>query len=209
MKALIELHNELVEIYGYQLQVAAAINGWRDRVNQMVDNGSGTSPANTMFFGRGPGDPNSPDAEYQYRATFGDLIAASEKFGINSVLHRRYIVVLVAVAWERYRKRIARECNEKCTNAVESAVFGDLTKYRNAILHKSNRLRATPDVLRYFAKGDEVSPTPDQIDSIFRDLTDELNRIGRKYYDTDPGFAFSKRLNEPTQPSKQPERTAT
>ena len=29
MKALIELHNELIEIYGYKVQVQAAIAAWK------------------------------------------------------------------------------------------------------------------------------------------------------------------------------------
>ena len=81
-------------------------------------------------------------------------------------------------------------------NDVQSDVFHDLNKYRQAILHRSNRLGSKPKALPYFKEGDEVSPTSDQIELIFRGLIDdELNRIGREYYHTDLGFRFDKRLN--------------
>ena len=197
MKALIEFHNELIEIYGYTLQVGIAISNWRDWVNQLVNSSSGTTLSNTVSFG--PDAPNLPDAKYQYRATVGDLITASGPVGINSILHRRYILVLVVAAWEdHYRGRIARECN-LVKDDVKSAVFGDLNKYRRAILHARSKLASKPEVLPYFCKGDEVSPTFDQVDSIFRALVDELNRLGREYYHTDPELVFGGRLNNAAQ----------
>ena len=208
MKALIELHNELVSIYGYNVEVQTAIAFWNRKTTRLVNSGNGTTLSHTMFFG--PGDPNLPDTKYQYRSTLRDLITASGKSGINSIRHRRYILVLVIAAWEdHYRERIACECNKKCKNEIESAVFGDLNKYRNAIVHKRGRLDATPKALRYFAKGDEISPTSDHIDSIFRDLIDELNRLGREYYNTDPELVFARRLNNAAQTSQKPEHTAT
>ncbi|MCY4519254.1 MAG: hypothetical protein OXC13_00575, partial [Caldilineaceae bacterium] len=44
-------------------------------------------------------------------------------------------------------------------NDVQSDVFHDLNKYRQAILHRSNRLGSKPKALPYFKEGDEVSPT--------------------------------------------------
>lgn len=193
MKALIELHNELIEIYGYKVQVQAAIAAWKQLTTSIVESENGTTRSHTMFFGQG--NPEFPDAEFQYRETFGNLITASGKSGINSILHHRYILVLVYASWEdHYRGRIARECNKKSMNEVESAVFGDLGKYRNAILHKRNRLVSKPEVLPYFVKDDEISPTSDQVFSIFQDLISELNRLGREYYDRDPELVFGKRL---------------
>ncbi|MCY4521639.1 MAG: hypothetical protein OXC13_12780, partial [Caldilineaceae bacterium] len=158
MKALIEFHDDLVDIYGYTAQIETAISTWRDWMNQQVNNGGGTTLSNTLSFGN-PGDPNLPDAKYQYRATLGDLISASGKSGRTSILHRRYILVLVVAAWEDgYRPLIARECNMD-KNDVQSDVFHDLNKYRQAILHRSNRLGSKPKALPYFKEGDEVSPT--------------------------------------------------
>lgn len=193
MKALIELHNELIGIYGYKVQVQAAIAAWNQLTTNIVESENGTTRSHTMFFGQS--SPEFPDAEYQYRETFGNLITASGKSGINSIRHHRYILVLVYASWEdHYRSRIACECN-LVKDDVKSALFGDLNKYRRAILHARSRLASKPEVLPYFAKDDEISPTSDQMFAIFQDLIGELNRLGREYYDTDPELGFGRRLH--------------
>ena len=158
------------------------------------------SETRDVRFGRG--DPDSPAAECQHQTTAKDFIAGTGSSGRISILHCRYILVLVVAAWEGgSRPRIARECN-KDKNDVKSAVFGDLNKYRRAILHSRSRLTSKPEVLPYFAKDDEISPTSDQVLLIFQDLIGELNCLGRKYYATDPELVFGRKLHEPTQTSK-------
>ena len=204
MKALIEFHNSLDALYGYYAEVETAIACWHRYKTRRLS-GSGTSD---MLVGRG--DSDLPNAEYQHQTTAGASIAGTGRSGRIPILHRRYILVLIVAAWEDgYRGPIARECNKKCKKEIESDVFHDLNKYRQGVLHASGRLDETPKVLSYFAKGDEVSPTSDQIDLVFQGLADELNRIGEKYYGQDPGLVFSRKLHEPTQTSQQPERTAT
>ena len=191
MKALKQLHNDLVDIYGYKLQVQAAIACWRKELERPLATGQ-TTPSHSLLFG--PGDPNLPDAKFQYQATLGNLMAASDRSGINFIIHFRCILVLVVATWEdRCRELIARECN-KAKNDIKSDVFHDLNKYRQGILHVDNRLDEKPKVLPYLNVGDEISLTSEQMDSIFRELINELNRLGREYYDTDPDFSFDKRL---------------
>lgn len=192
MKELTDFHDEIIDIYGYMVQVGVAISQWNKMLRSQLTSPK-TTPRNTMFFGKGA--PNVPGAKYQYKRTFGELVAASEKDGITSIVHRRSVVVLVVASWEdRYRKRIADECG-LVKNDVTSDLFHDLNRYRQAILHADGRLREKPKVLRFFRKGDRVALTGEQMDSIFRKLIDELNRIGTDFYGQDPRFDFDKQLD--------------
>ena len=194
MKALKNFHQDLVDIYGYMVQVETAIGFWREKMKGLMGEG-GIAPSTLVPFGAG--DPRRPDATYQYETPMEDLIAASEKEGINYIVHHRCILVLVVASWEAcYRRRIACECEIE-EDDVKSDVFHDLNKYRHAILHAGGRLDSKLKVLRLFRKGDEVDLNTSQMGALFRDLIDELNRIGREYYHTDPEFTFEKRLHGP------------
>ena len=121
MRALRDFHDEVVDIYGYLLQVNAAIMQWHKFLNDRIAENQ-TTPQNTLFFGKG--DPNKPDSTYQYHRSFADLIAASTKGGTTSVMHRRSVVVLLVASWEdRYRALIARECGLTEKDDLKSDVF--------------------------------------------------------------------------------------
>ena len=51
-----------------------------------------------------------------------------------------------------------------------------------------------PANVRLFKRGDEVTLTNDQMDTIFREIIDELNRIGTELYGKNPRFSFDKQL---------------
>ena len=190
MKALTTLHDEISSIYGYLVEVSAALATWNGFLKDQLRSSSGMTQR-PFYFGKG--DPNDPDAEYQHVRTWGDLVSATGEDGDTFLAHRRNVVVLVAVAWEAYRKRIADECGLREPD-VTSELFADLTRCRNAIVHGGG-LRRNAKVLPFFRKGDTITLTKDQIDTIFRMLVVDLNRIGREFYDSDPGFRFDKRLN--------------
>ena len=192
MKALKHFHKDLVDILGYMVQVETAIGFWREQMKGLMGERR-IAPSTPVPFGSG--DPRQPDATYQYETTLEDLIAASEKEGINYIVHHRCILVLVVASWEDcHRRLIACECGID-KNDVKSDVFHDLNKYRQAILHAGGRLDSKPKALHLFRKGDEIVLSASQMDAIFRDLIDELNRIGREYYYIDPEFTFEKRLH--------------
>ena len=194
MKALKNFHQDLVDIFGYMVQVETAIGFWREKMKGLMGEGE-IAPSTLVPFGAG--DPRRPDATYQYETPIEDLIAASEKEGINYIIHHRCILVLVVASWDDcYRRRIACECGIE-ENDVKSDVVHDLNKYRQAILHAGGRLDSKSKVLRLFRKGDEVDLNTSQMGALFRELIDELNRIGREYYHTDPEFTFEKRLHGP------------
>ncbi len=191
MKELAKFHDEIIDIYGYMVQVSAAIFQWNKLLCSQIKS-RGTTQRNTMFFGKD--DPNMPDAKFQYKRTFGELIAASAEDGITSVVHRRSVIVLVVASWEdRYRKRIADECG-LLKNDITSDLFRDLNRYRQAILHAGGRLNGKPKVLPFFRQGDKIALTNDQMDSIFRMLIGDLNRLGMALYGRSPGFSFDKHL---------------
>ncbi|MYB52828.1 MAG: hypothetical protein F4X77_11610 [Acidobacteriia bacterium] len=190
MKALRAFHDELVDIYGYLTQVNAALMMWRGFLNERVT--GSTTPKNTFFFVKG--DPNQPDSTYQYRRTFAELVADVTEDGTTSVMHRRSVVVLLVASWEdRHRALIARECGLK-KNDLKSDLFHDLNRYRQAILHGGGRLREDAKKMPFFRKGERVNFASGHMDSMFRMVVDELNRLGVEHYDGNPGFTFDKSM---------------
>ena len=194
MKALRECHSDIIEIYGYGVQVIGALFTWHERLHNQISSGK-TKRSHRMFFG--DGDPNRPEAKYQYQRDFGYLLDESALNGPLSVIHRRSVVTLLYSAWEdRHRAMIAEEIGLNSKDDLKSDVFRDVNVYRRAIIHAGGKLRDEPKVFNFFKKGEEVSLTSKHIDLIFRRVVDELNRIGRVYYGTDPQFSFDQSLND-------------
>ena len=189
MKALVDLQREILNLYAYEVEMCGAIHQW----NKMLKTVSKGSKTGKMFVGRS--DPNDPNAKYQYAKSFRDLISASSKNGTHENTLRRTVVALTYSLWEdQYRKRIAYECGKDDRNDIKSDVFHDLNKYRQAVLHAGGRLVGTPKVIRFFGNGEEVLLTEEQMYKLFSIITDELNRIGRVYYDHDPNFSLDQPL---------------
>jgi len=192
MKELLALHEEIVAIYGYYVQVQTGVGEWHKLLKELVDT-QRTNSSNIVYFGRG--DPNSSDSRYQYVATIADLIDNSARTGRLSYIHRRSVIVFIVASWEDYyRGRIAQELRIERAD-VTSDVFRDLNKYRQAIVHARGILRANPKVILHFRRGDHVVLTDEHMDSIFRLIVDELNRLGRTLYNNEPGFKFNKGLS--------------
>ena len=195
MNALQECHRDVIEIYGYGVQVIGALFTWHKHLCDQISSGK-TKKSNRMFFG--DSNPNHPEAKYHYQRDFGYLLDMSANNGPLSVIHRRSVVTLLYSAWEdRHRALIAEEIGFKSKNDLNSDVFRDVNVYRRAIIHAGGRLRDEPKVFGFFEKGEEVSLTHKHIDLIFRHVVDELNRIGKEHYGTDPQFSFGHPLNAP------------
>ena len=153
VKELAIFRNEIENIYGYSLQVDAAISQWHKFLQHLL---SRTKATNTLFFGRD--DPNSLDSAHQYRRTFGELIIESHKNGKTSNIHRRSVLVLLVASWEdHHRAKIAAECGLDGKNELRSDLFHDLNRYRQAILHAGARLHDEPKVIGLFRRGDRVA----------------------------------------------------
>ena len=192
MKALTEFHLEVVAIYGYGVQVSAALTRWNQWINTQISSGN-TTADNQMIFGKS--DPNKSDATSVYRRTFRYLLDASKSEGKTLVIHRRSLIALLYASWEdRHRNRIAVEAGLKKKNDLGSDVFGDFRIYRNAIMHANGALGDEPKVFFFFSKGEKVVLSSDHIDTMFRTAIDELNRIGKEYFGTNPRFSFEEPL---------------
>ena len=190
MRALRDFHDDVVDIYGYLTQVNVALMMWRTFLNKRIT--GETKPQSTFFFGKG--EPNESDSTYQYRRTFADLIRDVTEIGTTSVVHRRSVIVLLVASWEdRHRKLIAQECSLQ-KNDLESDLFHDLNRYRQAIVHRGGRLRNDPKMIRFFNKGERVDLAGEHMGSIFRMVVDELNRFGVEHYGANPGFTFDKTM---------------
>ena len=184
-------HDEIIDLYGYNVQASAAIGQWHAFLKRQI-RAARSKRRSTFLFGRG--DPANPAATCHYRKTGGDPAAASEQAGAISLAHRRAGVVRVAVAWEVYRTRIAHECGRDDQD-LSSDLRMDLTRYRNAIAHRGGKLSHQPKALPFVRKGEPITLTDDQLHTIFGQLIVELNRIGNNCYGTEPRFTFDQRLN--------------
>ena len=193
MQALRELHDELVDLYGYEEETKMAsmkLQSWLEEI--LANSSAGLDSVTTL----GSGDPNNPDTKYQYKKTFRQLKEASAKDGSHAIIRRKSLVALVYALWEeKYRWRIAQECNLADRDKVESTVFQDLNKYRQAILHHNDKLGKKPQIIPLFKKGDVISPTEDHMHLLFSILIDELNQIGETYYNMNPQFSLDKPLH--------------
>ena len=192
MQALIALAREISEIYGYYSTTTSALGLLEERL--AARQSSDLRPNRRIFFGKD--DPNSHDAKYQYVQSVAHVINASKQDGTNALILSRSILVLVYALWEdKYRAAIAKDCGLSEKNDLQSDVFQDLNKYRQAIVHANGTLDREPTVLGLFKRGDVVAPTSDQMHELFVSLTDELNRIGEAHYGQSPGFSLDKQLN--------------
>ena len=144
----------------------------------------------------GIGDPNLSSTRYQYEATFEELLRNSSEGGRNVRLGRHGTIAHTYALWEEeYRAKIATECGLANKNDVRSDIFQDLNYYRQAILKRGGQLDRHPTEMHFFAKGDVVAFTKDQMRNLFAQLVQELNRIGREYYGCDPEFTLDKPLH--------------
>ena len=154
----------------------------------------GVGPDTEVSVGGKKMDPNNPDAKYEYTKTFGEFIDAFARNGSYATTRRRGLIALIyALREHRSRELIAQECN-KTRDEIESDVFHDLNKYRQAILHVGGKLDRKPKAIRFFGKGDVVSLTENHMEDLFRILIDELNRLGETYYGENPRLSLEKPL---------------
>lgn len=188
--ALTRLRDELVDLYGedqiagFQAMTARrAIGAWLQ---------GDTTINNRLSFGES--DPNEPGAVADYSISFRELLARCDPGGRHAKTTRARLIVFAYTLWENvYRRAIGDECG---VASVDSDAFGDLRRYRHAILHNKGRLQHDPDVLSVFVKGDRVEPTADQLRAVFKQLVDALNDIGARYYGANPRFKWGHRLNK-------------
>ena len=193
ISGLTRLYDELISIFASSVETEMGfllLVQWLD--DHLKEPGVDASSIARL----GKGDPNPASAAYQYEKSFGALLQDSKEGGQNVRLHRYGIISLTYALWdEKYRKIIADECELTCKDEVKSDVFRDLNKYRQAILHAGGHLDSEPTKLSFFAKGDMVSFTKDQMQDLFAQLIEELNRIGDEYYCQNPGFTLDKPLH--------------
>ena len=193
MNELKAFFDRTIEIFHYYAQTKAGIRYWHNHWIEL-SNSKRLSPNEIITVGKG--DPNNPNTNYQYYVGLGQFLIATAPNGRHEIMLNQSIIVLIVASWEvTYRNRIASEIGiEK--NELESDLFHDLNKYRQAILHVDERLDVEPRVLKHFALEDRVEITDTIIEDIFEKVVDELNRIGFAHYQVDPQFRLNKELDQ-------------
>ena len=195
MDALKNFHRELMDIFASYVETEMGflvLVQWQDALFEAA---KAKNPAilPSIPVQVGKGDPNLPSTRYNYEKPWAELRRESEEGGLNPRMHRNGVICLTYALWEeRYREAIASECGLVCKNKVQSDVFQDLNKYRQAILHSGSLLDRVPMKMKFFSKGERVAFTDEQMESLFACLVEELNRVGSEYYKAHPGFTFEK-----------------
>ena len=151
MQALIELHGEFVELYGYEVEICGAIARWHEYLKFIREKTGLTE----LPFARE--DPVTPNSSYQYMNSFSSLIDASKKNGRHTSTHRRSVVALTYAIWEdEYRQKIANECGRTDKNLIQSTVFHELNMYRRGVLHAGGKLIGNPRIISFFKDGEII-----------------------------------------------------
>lgn len=191
MEKLKALHNELMDLFKYYAELEGALSFWHEHLKNTVRDVAGPGASYLVS----QHDPTEAGATYLYKKTFGDGIRDSAKDGRHAMMHARAVITLAYALWEdKFREQIAVECGFKSRDDIKSGVFGDLNKYRQAILHVGSCLDREPEVAKFFKEGDKVDFTEDQMTELFSVMIEELNRIGKEYYKSDPGFSLEQAL---------------
>ena len=197
MKELTELHKELIALFAYYAELEGAINTWHETLKSRVPN----AITSDIHLHIGRDNPNYADAHYLYAKPFRVAIQDSAKDGEHVKTHRKAVIALTYAVWEdEYRARIASECGCKGKGDIKSDIFQDLNRYRQAILHVNGYMDRETKVLKFFNMGEIVAFTEDQMTVLFSTLIEELNRIGKEYYKSNPGFSFEQALNRASSP---------
>ena len=192
MQALLDLHRDILDMYAYHVEMSGALHLWHTHLRTKIKNPK--LPDQKIFFGKS--EPNAPDATYEYSKAVDKAIVDSSQNGTHINALRRSVIALTYANWEdTYRQRIAYECQLGDKNLVESDVFHDLNRYRQAVLHAGGRLVGKPKVIMFFRSGEEVLLTDDHIYELFSILIAEINRIGRAYYKRDPKVTLERPLH--------------
>lgn len=200
MKALKDCHSDVIDVYGYGIQIITALDAWHKQLRELISSGQVDNLNRSVALGMD--SPDDPALTFQYKRPIGYILDASSTNGTTLVMHRRNMVTLLYSTWEdRHRALIAKELG-KGKNDLKSDVFGDVNMYRQAAIHAGGKLDKEPKVFRFFKKGEEASLTNEHIEVIFRYVVDELNRIGKDHYSTNPQFSFDQPLipGMPTRP---------
>lgn len=196
MNELIRFREEIVETYGCFAQVHAAIAAHHTRLVEAVVGSNSTTSQHALLLG--DDNPNAPNAEYFYRTTLAEAIKASAAQGTLHTNQARATIVLVMSTWEhQYRQRIAAEIGLAGKDELTSEVFADLNHMRRAILHIRNRMANEPTAIRIYRKGDIVTLASEHMKLIFEAIIEDLNRIGREHYGSNPQFRLYAPLNTP------------
>ena len=178
-------------MYAYHEEMCGALNQWCTHLKTKIKKPK--LPNQKIFFGRN--NPNHLDAKFQYSKIVDRAITDSAKNGTHENTLRRSVIALTYAIWEdQHRQRIAYECQLSDKNGVESDVFHDLNRYRQAILHAGGRLVGEPKVIKFFRSGEEVLLTNDHIYELFSILINEINRIGEVYYKKNPKVTLDQTL---------------
>ncbi len=205
MEALTDFHRRLTDVYATSVEIEAGIIRFSEWLRELelelakADRNKLQKPIAVIR-----GDPNSLSTTFQFKKTTGQLRVASMEEGRNIQFHRKGVIALTYALWEDdCRGKIASECNLSSKDEVISAVFADLNKYRQAILHVNGRLDRDPEILKFFVKGDVVEFSETQMHDLFAQLVEELNRIGGEYYEANPGFTFDSPIIRPDSPEAE------
>ena len=155
MDALKNFHRELMDIFASYIETKMGFLILVQWLDAQFEAAKAKDPAilSSMPVQVGKGDPNLPSARYNYEKPWAELRRESEEGGRNPRMHHNGVICLTYALWEkRYRGAIASECGLVCKNKVQSDVFQDLNKYRQAILHRGGLLDRVPMKMKFFPR---------------------------------------------------------
>jgi len=106
-----------------------------------------------------------------HRTTQGEFKLRTTSGGLDARLLGYMMIAQLFASWEdRYRERFALALGHSKKNALQSDLFGDLCKIRNAAIHNQGiATQAVEDatILRWFRRGDLMFISSEHVDFLF------------------------------------------
>ncbi len=186
-----DFYEDIVAIYGLCEEIDLAQDKASKWYSDMIEGGA--SESNLLF---GNGAPMDIDATYQYKRKISELHKNVQRDGPNAQAIRKMAIVNAYACWEhKYRKSITDTLNSNA-NQLQSKVFADLNKYRQAVLHVQSRLDKDTEVFDFCKKGAILSLSKEQFHELFKLLVEELNSISKTYFTTRTDYSLDIYLNQ-------------
>lgn len=194
INALIIYCKRLEELYALYSEAAIGMRMLSDWVSQVTnDPKTDCTLASRAFYGALGTDPNDDGSKYVHLSTLGESATRCANGGQNRIILARSIIVVAYSLWEHETRKILEDSLGLPRNNIQSPVFGDLNKYRQAIVHVGGRLDKATEIFKFIEVGEGVVLTSDQLVTLLETLFEEVKRLSFELCGFDINYEFIKR----------------
>lgn len=173
--ALLQYCERLEELYVYYVEAVTGFRMVADHIERITSDPQHPSTlANRNYYGARGTNPNDPEAKYVRITTLESTLGRCGPSGSNNLALVRSIIM---VAWR---------------NGIQSPVFGDLNKYRQAIAHAGGLLDKRTEVFSFVEVGSAITLNEEQLVDLIEMLVNEVKQIATVHFGHTLDYKFLK-----------------